>query len=299
MINSFLQYLQYEKNYSSYTVLSYRNDIKAFGEFLQQNAPQTDIVHADTEKIRQWLMQQREQKNTATTVNRRLAALRAFYRFLLQRGVVEQNPTSKIAAAKTPKKVPTFFREKDMNQLLDISQKNTTFEACRDEAIIETFYQTGIRLSELLNIKDIDIDFDRQTLRVFGKRKKERIVPFGNGLAQILQQYIAARNAEIETHTPYLYILRSGKQMYAAAVYRIVHRIMTQISTQQKCSPHVLRHTFATDMLNNGADINAVKELLGHANLAATQIYTHTTFDQIRNIYKQAHPRADKTNKHT
>ncbi|MGN0186246.1 MAG: tyrosine-type recombinase/integrase [Paludibacteraceae bacterium] len=299
MINSFLQYLQYEKNYSSYTVLSYRNDINAFVTFLQQSAPQTDIVHADTEQIRLWLMQQREQRKTATTVNRKLAALRAFYRFLLQQNVITCNPTSKITTAKTPKKVPTFFREKDMNQLLDISQKNTTFEACRDQAILETFYQTGIRLSELLNIKDIDVDFDRQTLRVFGKRRKERVVPFGDGLAQILLQYIAVRNAEIETNTPYLYILRSGKQMYAAAVYRIVHRIMTQISTQQKCSPHVLRHTFATDMLNNGADINAVKKLLGHANLAATQIYTHTTFEQIHNIYMQAHPRADKTHKNT
>lgn len=292
MIEQFLQYIQYEKNYSSCTVLSYRKDLETFAQFVAERRLAPDIAHADTDTVRLWLMHQRDAHRSATTINRRLSALRSFYKFLLRQGTIAADPTVRIVAAKTPKKIPVFFREKELNELLDISENLSNFEACRNETIVETFYQTGIRLSELLNIKDSDIDFDRNTIRIFGKRRKERIIPFGNDLKQKICRYMALRNNEIERTTPYLYVLQSGKQMYAKAVYRIVTAAMAQVSTQEKRSPHVLRHTFATTMLNNGADINAVKELLGHANLAATQIYTHTTFEQLQKIYAQAHPRA-------
>lgn len=292
MIEQFLQYIQYEKNSSSCTVLSYRKDLTAFAQFVADHFPATDVVRADTDCVRLWLMSQREAGLSAATINRRLSALRTFYKYLLRHNIVTSDPTLRIVAAKTPKKIPTFFREKEMDKLLSVSENLSNFEACRDETIIETFYQTGIRLAELIGIKDTDIDFDRNTIRIFGKRRKERIIPFGNGLKQKITQYIVARDKEVERTTPYLYVLRSGRQMYPQAVYRIVKAAMSQVSTQGKRSPHVLRHTFATAMLNNGADINAVKELLGHASLAATQIYTHTTFEQLQKIYGQAHPRA-------
>lgn len=292
MIEQFLQYIQYEKNYSSCTVLSYRKDLEAFAQFVADRRLASDIAHADTESVRLWLMGQRDAHKSPATINRRLSALCTFYKFLLRRGSIAADPTTRIVAAKMPKKIPVFFREKEMDELLEVSENLSNFEACRDEAIVETFYQTGIRLAELLNIKDVDVDFDRNTVRVFGKRRKERIIPFGDDLKRKIRQYMALRDSEVERATPYLYVLRSGGQMYAKAVYRIVTAAMSQVSTQDKRSPHVLRHTFATAMLNNGADINAVKELLGHANLAATQIYTHTTFEQLRKIYGQAHPRA-------
>ena len=292
MTEKFLQYIQYEKNYSSCTVLSYRKDLEQFTQFVAERGLTDDIAHATTEHIRLWLMTMRDAKCKATTINRRLSTLRSFYKFLLRQNAIEVDPTARIVAAKTPKKIPTFFSEKDLDNLLDMSENVTTFEACRNETIIETFYQTGMRLAELISLKDSDIDFDRNTIRIFGKRRKERIVPFGEDLREKLKNYIALRDREVERTTPYLYILQSGKQMYAKAVYRIVTEAMGQVSTQEKRSPHVLRHTFATAMLNHGADINAVKELLGHANLAATQIYTHTTFEELKKIYKQAHPRA-------
>lgn len=293
MIEQFLQYIQYEKNYSSCTVLSYRKDLEKFAQFVAERRLAPDIAHADTDSVRLWLMGQHNAGKSPATLNRRLSTLRTFYKFLLRQGYIDADPTTRIVAAKKPKKIPTFFREKELDELLAVSENLSNFEACRNETIIETFYQTGIRLAELLNIKDFDVDFDRNTLRVFGKRRKERIIPFGNDLRQKLCYYMTLRNKEVERTTPYLYVLRSGKQMYPKAVYRIVTAAMAQVSTQSKRSPHVLRHTFATTMLNNGADINAVKELLGHANLAATQIYTHTTFEQLQKIYAQAHPRAN------
>lgn len=294
MIESFLQYLQYEKSYSSHTVSSYHSDLLQFQDFLKQSHQEFIPQYIQSETIRSWLMELRDSGISARTVNRKLSALKSFYRFLLKQGLVTIDPTAKINSQKKSKKLPSFFSEKELDQAFANTENCSNFEACRNQAIIETFYQTGIRLSELINLKDTDIDFHRNTIRVFGKRSKERIVPFGESLKDFFQTYIKHRNKETERTTPYLYVRTNGEKLYPKLVYRIVHNTMSAVSTQNKCSPHVLRHTFATTLLNHGADINAVKKLLGHANLAATEVYTHTTFEQLQHIYEQAHPRAKK-----
>jgi integrase/recombinase XerC len=294
MVNSFLQYLQYEKNYSSHTVLSYHSDLLQFQDFLKQSDQDFIPQNIKAEIIRSWLMELRDSGISARTVNRKLSALKSFYRFLLKQGLVTTDPTAKINSQKKSKKLPTFFSEKELDQAFENSENLSNFEAYRNQAILETFYQTGIRLSELINLKDTDLDFSRNTIRVFGKRSKERIIPFGESLKEFLQTYIRERDKQVKRITSYLYVRADGKKMYPKLVYRIVRSTMSAVTTQTKCSPHVLRHTFATTLLNNGADINAVKKLLGHANLAATEVYTHTTFEQLQHIYEQAHPRAKK-----
>ncbi|HPW90712.1 MAG TPA: tyrosine-type recombinase/integrase [Paludibacteraceae bacterium] len=294
MVNSFLQYLQYEKNYSSHTVLSYHSDLLQFQDFLKQSDQDFIPQNIKAEIIRSWLMELRDSGISARTVNRKLSALKSFYRFLLKQGLVTTDPTAKINSQKKSKKLPTFFSEKELDQAFENSENLSNFEAYRNQAILETFYQTGIRLSELINLKDTDLDFSRNTIRVFGKRSKERIIPFGESLKEFLQTYIRERDKQVKRITSYLYVRADGKKMYPKLVYRIVLSTMSAVTTQTKCSPHVLRHTFATTLLNNGADINAVKKLLGHANLAATEVYTHTTFEQLQHIYEQAHPRAKK-----
>lgn len=294
MIESFLQYLQYEKSYSSHTVSSYHTDLLQLQQFLANNGHEFDPQTIDSETIRSWLMELRDSGLSARTVNRKLSTLKTFYHFLFKQGLASKDPTAKISSQKKTKKIPSFFSEKDLDAAFANTENLSNFEACRNQTIIETFYQTGIRLSELINLKDTDIDFHRNSIRVFGKRSKERIVPFGESLKDTLQTYIAQRNKETERTTPYLYVRTNGDKLYPKLVYRIVHETMSAVSTQSKCSPHVLRHTFATTLLNHGADINAVKKLLGHANLAATEVYTHTTFEQLQHIYEQAHPRAKK-----
>ena len=294
MIDSFLQYLQYEKSYSSHTVSSYHNDLSQLQQFLEKNGYKLDPKTIESETIRSWLMELRDSGLSARTVNRKLSTLKTFYHFLFKQGLATKDPTSKIISQKQVKKLPSFFSEKDLDAAFANTENLSNFEAWRNQTIIETFYQTGVRLSELINLKDTDIDFHRNSMRVFGKRSKERIIPFGESLKNALQTYIVHRNKETERTTPYLYVRPNGDKLYPKLVYRIVHDTMSAVSTQNKCSPHVLRHTFATTLLNHGADINAVKKLLGHANLAATEVYTHTTFEQLQHIYEQAHPRAKK-----
>ena len=294
MIDSFLQYLQYEKKYSSHTVLSYRNDLTQFQNFLITQGKACKVQDVDVESIREWLITLMEQGVTARTVCRKLSTLKTYFHFLLKQGYSTKDPTAKIISPKIKKKLPSFFNEKNLDDALANNENISNFELHRNKAIIETFYQTGIRLTELINLKDTDIDFDKNSLRVFGKRQKERIIPFGNSLKKQLQEYLCERNRSITHTSPYVYVRVDGEKMYPKLVYRIVHKTMTAVTTQEKCSPHTLRHTFATTLLNHDTDINAVKELLGHANLGATQVYTHTTFEQLQHIYEQAHPRAKK-----
>lgn len=294
MVNDFLQYLQYEKSFSSHTVLSYRNDLFQFAVFLNQTPETFDATEITSSDIRAWIMQLSEQGTNARSIARKVSALKSFWRFLQLRGEVTVNPTLKVILPKTKKPLPVFCKHREIVEALDRTQQPDEFDRVRNLLIIELFYMTGIRLSELLTIRDVDLDTVSREVKVTGKRNKQRLLPLGAGLCERLEEYRTLRDQLTGLSNHEVFFVRSnGKKMYPKLVYNIVHTIMSQVSTLSKLSPHVLRHSFATGLLNNGADINALKELLGHSSLAATQVYTHTGFGELYTIYKQAHPRAN------
>jgi len=292
IINEFLQYIQYEKNYSSHTVLSYHTDLRQFCAFLEITPDQFTPVSVAAQQIQQWVLALMADKISARTLSRKISTLKSFWHFLLARGYAQRNPTLKIVLPKTNKPIPAFFKNNEMLAALDSTFVPDSFEPVRNQLILDLFYETGIRLSELISIKDKDVDLEEGNLRVTGKRNKQRIIPVGKSLCEKIEHYILLRNSAVEIPDPQLFVRKNGKMMYPKMVYNMVHDAMSEVSNLHKRSPHVLRHTFATTMLNHGADINAVKELLGHSSLAATQVYTHSSFEELYNIYKQAHPRA-------
>jgi integrase/recombinase XerC len=285
----FIQYIQYEKRYSPHTVLAYRNDLEQFFGFLSsryQVAEISDITHP---MIRSWLVELMETGITPRSVNRKLTTLKSFFRYLVRSGTVEVNPMAKITPPKVSKRLPVFLEKEKMELVFSGVDFGEGYPGLRNRLIIELFYATGMRLSELVGLKDADADLHNETLKVLGKRNKERLIPFGNSVKELLVLYLAEKqNFESE----YLFLTDNGKRIYPRMVHRIVTGILGSVTTLEKKSPHVLRHTFATHLLNNGAELNAVKELLGHANLSATQIYTHNTIEKLKKVYKQAHPRA-------
>ncbi len=292
MVNEFLQYLQYEKNYSFHTVLSYRTDLYQFCDFLVIKPQEINTLNVNSQQIQQWTLLLISTKISARSLSRKISTLKSFWKFLLVRGLATQDPTLKIILPKTKKPIPAFFKEKEMNSALDNKSNPNDFETTRDLLIISIFYQTGIRLAELISIEDKDIDLINGNLRVTGKRNKQRIIPISNSLCKEISEYIELRNNKLEILSVNLFLRENGQKLYPKLIYNIVHNTMSEVSSLHKRSPHVLRHTFATSILNGGADINAVKDLLGHSSLAATQVYTHTSFEELNNIYKHAHPRA-------
>lgn len=292
MVNEFLQYLQYEKNYSFHTVLSYRTDLYQFCDFLVIKPQEINPININSQQIQQWTLLLMSTKISARSLSRKISTLKSFWKFLLVRGLATQDPTLKISIPKTKKPIPAFFKEKEMNSALDNKFNPNDFETTRDLLIISIFYQTGIRLAELISIEDKDIDLINGNLRVTGKRNKQRIIPISNSLCKEISEYIELRNNKLEILSVNLFLRENGQKLYPKLIYNIVHNTMSEVSSLHKRSPHVLRHTFATSILNGGADINAVKDLLGHSSLAATQVYTHTSFEELNNIYKHAHPRA-------
>lgn len=289
MVKSFLQYIQYEKKYSSCTVFSYQNDIYQFQYFLTENyslsIEQTELKH-----IRNWILQLKSKNIESSSINRKLSALKSLFKFGLRNNHVKSNPCSKLQALKTPKKLPVFFKTNELDTALESTENaKNDFAEIRNNIILEILYQTGIRRAELIGLKDSDFNFFSLTLRIVGKGNKERIIPISKNLKEKAEEYINLKNQIFDS--PYFILTDTGEQSYPNLIYRIVKSSMGEVSSLSKRSPHVIRHSFASSLLNNGAEISAVKELLGHANLAATQIYTHTSYEQLKKTYKQAHPR--------
>ena len=291
-MDSFLQYLQKERKYSLNTVQAYENDLLEFSEFCEKRLSK-DVLNVGVSDVREWIVEMSDGSGAVgvRTVKRRISALRSFYKYLRREGLVSKNPAAVLVLPKASKPLPKFFREEEMGRLLDDVMTGDEFQDRRDKLIIDLFYQTGVRVSELVEIKDSDIDMGRGMLRVFGKRRKERLIPIGGKLLKEIEAYKAKRNTEVGK-TSELFVRKNGEKMYRRGVYDVVHRSLTKVSSLKKRSPHVLRHTFASTMLNNGADIYAVKALLGHSSLAATEVYTHSSFAKLIKTYKTAHPRA-------
>jgi integrase/recombinase XerC len=293
--NNFLQHIEKEKRQSHNTLTAYKTDLTQFENYLSNNFHNNDITTANHQFIRSWLVSLIEEGINPRSVRRKISALNAFYNYLIREKCISSSPMQKIISPKFNHKLPVFLNEKQMTKVLSSETTENTFECARKKIIINLFYSTGLRRFELINLKTDDFNTRRKTLKIIGKGNKERVVPITDDLANHLQHYLIHRDKYLADHhaeNKYLIITGKCKQAYPKMIYNIVRSELTPVSTASKKSPHVLRHTFATTMLNSGAGLNAIKEFLGHSNLTATQIYTHNTIEKLQTIYKQAHPRA-------
>jgi len=290
----FINYIRYEKRFSEHIIKAYQTDLNQFYSWLDTHYDINDPSSIGYMIIRSWLVHLMDKGISPRAVNRKLSSLRSFYKFLIREGMIDENPMKKIIPPKAGKKLPVFVEEEKMALLLDNVSFGDGFADIRDRLIIELLYFTGIRLSELINIRISDIHFHDLVIKVVGKRNKERLIPINSYLSKSIKEYIGLRDREFgeSNKSDFLIVTNKGAKTYSKLIYRVVNRYLGTVTTHDKRSPHVLRHSFATHMLNNGADLNAIKEILGHANLSATQVYTHNTIDKLKRIYKQAHPRA-------
>ena len=292
---SFLDYLQLEKNYSIHTITAYEADLYSFQDFISNSFNQHEITQVNYSQIRSWIIELSESGISNRTINRKISSLKAYYRFLLKTGQIEFSPLTKHKALKVPKKVQIPFSEDEIVKVLE-NIDDSTLEGTRDRLIVELFYSTGIRRIELINIKISDLDLDGGVLKVLGKRNKERYIPLISSLRTTALKYLEYRSKGIVlTGLEYLFLTAEGEKIYESFVYRIINNYFSEVSGKLKKSPHILRHSFATHLLNQGANLNAVKELLGHSSLAATQIYTHSSIAELSKIHKSAHPRNNKS----
>jgi integrase/recombinase XerC len=292
MVENFLNNLKFEKRYSVHTITAYKSDLSQFADFLHKTYETRLIEKASYHQIRTYMAQLLEVGLTPRSVHRKLITLRSFFKFLLQENIVKSNPMLKIQSPKSGSALPSFIEEQKMQKLDTLNPGDDDFSSQRDNLIVQMLYQTGMRLSELKNLKSININIPKSELKVLGKRNKERIIPFPDNLKKSITGYLSKKLELPDANEEFLFVLDNGKPVYEKFIYRVVTAALSTITTAEKKSPHVLRHTYATHLLNNGADINAIKELLGHSSLAATQIYTHNNIEQLKKAHKNSHPRA-------
>ena len=291
MKDAFIKYLKFEKRLSDHTILSYDNDLKQFESFFKTYSTNKEIKTTDKRAIRSWIVELSLKKLSPKSINRKIATLKSFFKFLIKREVIEINPTTNITSLKTDQKIPNFLKEKDVNFLFDnlILEKN--FNGERDMMILELLYGTGIRISELINLKTRNINLPKKEMKIMGKRKKERIIPLHQQIISQIKKYLDKKN-EIKSSHEFLLCTNKGKKLYPMLIYRIVKKHLSSLINSKKYNPHLLRHTFATHILNKGGDLNSIKDLLGHESLAATQIYTHNSIEKLKETFKASHPRA-------
>ena len=292
MTDSFLDYLRFEKNYSEKTIVSYGIDLTKFEEYFKGKDEKVDFTTVDADLVRGWVMNLMENGYTSASVNRKLSSLRSFYRFLLKKGVIEEDPMLKIIGPKNKKPLPVFLKEREMDRLLDDVPFKEDFTGCRDRMVLEMFYATGMRLSELIGLDDKNVDFSSLLIKLTGKRNKKSLIPYVEDINNAMIEYVNVRYDIVLTRTFDFFVRESGERLSRSIVENLVKRNLSKVVTLKKRSPHVLRHTFATTMLNHDAELGAIKELLGHESLATTEVYTHTTFEELKKVYNQAHPRA-------
>ena len=293
MIESFLEYLSLEKKYATHTITAYKNDLLAFKDFIETEYKVEDLAEVHYPQIRTWIVALVNQKITNRSINRKISSLKSFYKFLQKTAHIEKNPLAKHKSLKTPKKVQVPFTVKEVNNAINSFTEEDNFTSLRNKLLIELLYSTGIRRIELINLKERDINLIDKTIKVLGKRNKERYVPLLASVIQLLKSYQEEKN-KISVKSEYLFITSKGNKIYETLVYRIINSYFSRVSEKVKKSPHILRHSFATHLLNEGADLNSVKELLGHSSLASTQVYTHNSLDAIKKVYNQAHPKSVK-----
>ena len=289
---SFINYLKYEKRYSHLTAIAYKKDLDQFEEFFVKTVGDFNVEGINDKVARMWVVDLMDKGNSARTVNKKISALKSFYKFLLRLEIIDENKLVNVIVPKVRKKLPQFVEEKSLNHLLDDGFFGNDFEALRDKLIVSLLYGSGVRLSELMHLRDIDIFINEYLIKVLGKRNKERVIPYPHNLNPLIVQYKIERERLFGSTVGCFFLTSKGKPVYEKLIYRIVTKNLAMVTTIDQKSPHVLRHTFATHLLNRGADLNAVKEMLGHANLSATQVYTHISLEKIRKVYQQAHPRS-------
>lgn len=288
---SFINYLKYEKRCSSHTLVAYQNDLDQFMQFCAEMIGGFDLNKVDNKLMRAWVVQMMEHRMTPRSVNRKISTLKAFFKYLMKMDMIEKSPVVQVPLPKIRKKLPFFVEENSLNHLLDDGFFDQTFGGIRDKLIITLLYGTGIRRSELLGLEEKDVDLNANQIKVTGKRNKQRIIPFPASIQPLIRQYRELKEITFGITSGSMILTDKGEPAYEKMIYRVVNSYLAKVTSLEKKSPHVLRHTYATHLLNKGADLNAVKELLGHSSLAATEIYTHTTFEKLHNIYQQAHPR--------
>jgi len=293
LIDAFLEYISLEKKYSVHTSTAYKNDLFSFRDFLVKEYSQDNLLEAHYSQIRSWIVSLVDRDMSNRTINRKVSSLKSFYKFAQKTNKIDVSPLVKHKALKTQKKVQVSFTSREINTVINQIAIDTDFTSTRNKLIVELFYSTGIRRAELINIKDKDISFSDRTIKVLGKRNKERFVPLLTSVIQTLKKYLELKK-EFTIGEEELFITKTGNKIYETLVYRVINSYFSKISSKEKKSPHILRHSFATHLLNEGADLNSVKELLGHSSLASTQVYVQNSLDVIKKVYNQAHPRSEK-----